>query len=103
MNDQHDHLRMVYIGMAAIAGSVTALSFMKWREMTWPEIIMTLIVGFSFAIFFVPWLAADWMHIDINNLRAVCAVVYLGGMSSNALMPVLIKRAMKAVGSGDAA
>ncbi len=92
MNDHPDWLRAMYVVMAAFAGAVSALSFMKWRDMSWSEIVMTVFVSFSFAIILVPWIAADWVHVDINNLRAICAVVFVGGMSSNALMPLVIRK-----------
>jgi hypothetical protein len=92
MNEQHEQARMVYIAMAALAGAVTSLSGMPWRTMSWPEIFMTLFVGTAFAVLLVPWLAADWLHVDISNLRAICAVTYLGATGANVFIPVIIRK-----------
>lgn len=102
MNDHNDY-RVLYIIMSAIAGSVTALSFLKYRQMTWVEIGLTLFVGFAFAVIAVPYIAADWLKMDIGNLRAVCFAVYTGGTAWNVLIPVVIKRFKAAVGMEDAA
>lgn len=102
MNDHNDY-RVLYIIMSAIAGSVTALSFMKYKQMTWVEIGFTLFVGFAFAVIAVPYIAADWLKMDIGNLRAVCFAVYTGGTAWNVLIPVVIKRFKAAVGMEDAA
>ncbi len=84
--------------MAAIAGAITALSFQQWRTMTKGEIAMTLFVGAAFAIFAVPYIAADVFHIKgfTESLRAACFLTYLGGTISNWALPMIIKR-LKAV------
>lgn len=94
--NENEHVRTVFIIMSAIAGSVTALSFLDYRKMTWVEIGMTLFVGFAFAVILVPWIAADWLRVDVSNLRAICASVYLGGTAWNSLMPIIIRRLKQA-------
>ncbi|MBB4616896.1 hypothetical protein [Sphingomonas abaci] len=91
MNEQQEHARMVYIAMAALAGSVTALSFMPWRTMRWSEIVMTLFVGSGFAAFGVPYLVGDVAGIEIANLRAICFFTYIGATGANAFVPVIIR------------
>lgn len=103
MTDHGDHANLAYTGMAAIAGAITALSFMKWREMSWPEVGMTIFVGAAFALFAVPFIAADWLGMDINNLRAICGVTYLGATGSNILIPIAIRRLRGAIGGEDPA
>lgn len=103
MTDHGDHARLVYTGMAAVAGAITALSFMKWREMSWPEVTMTVFVGAAFSLFAVPWLAADVAGMDIENLRAICGITYLGATGSNILIPIAIRRLRGLVGGEDAA
>ncbi len=98
MNDQHDHARLIYIAMAAVAGSITALSFLPWRTMSWADIGMTLFVGSAFAIFGVPWIAADWVRIDIDNLRAICAITYFGATGANVFIPLIIRKLKKLMG-----
>lgn len=100
---EHNDYRVMYIIMSAIAGSVTALSFMKYKQMTWVDIAITLFVGFAFAVIAVPYIAASWLKIDIADLRAICFVVYTGGTAWNVLIPVIIRRFKAAIGSEDAA
>lgn len=88
-------MRQIYIGIAAIAGAITALSLMNWRNMSWPEVWITLFVGASFAMFAVPWLAGDILKINDSTLRAACGLTYLGGTCANALIPPLIRRAKR--------
>ncbi|GAM01731.1 hypothetical protein SP5_068_00990 [Sphingomonas parapaucimobilis NBRC 15100] len=106
MIDQNDH-RAMYIAMAALSGAVTALSFMPWRTMRWSEIIMTLVVGSSFAAFGVPYLVGDLAGIKIDNLRAICFFTYIGATGANAFVPVIIrgikKRLEKVFGAEEAA
>ncbi|MEH3121158.1 MAG: hypothetical protein PGN16_04125 [Sphingomonas phyllosphaerae] len=90
MINQDEH-RALYIAMAALAGSVTALSFMPWRTMRWSEIVMTLVVGSGFAAFGVPYLVGDLAGIEIANLRAICFFTYIGATGANAFVPVIIR------------
>lgn len=98
MNDQQEHARIAYIAMAALAGAITALSFMPWKTMRWSEIAMTLFVGSAFAVFGVPWIAGDWAHMDLTNLRAVCAVTYFGATGANVFIPLIIRKLRKSFG-----
>jgi len=104
--DQNEH-RALYIAMAALAGSVTALSFMPWRTMRWSEIVMTLFVGSGFAAFGVPYLVGDLAGIQIENLRAICFFTYIGATGANAFVPVIIRwakgRLEKLLGAEEAA
>lgn len=102
MNDQH--VARAYIFAAALAGSITSLAFMRWKEMTWSEIALTVFVGFAFAVFAVPWLAADIAGMDVDNTRTICGITYLGATGANALIPLAIRKLKKATGlEGDEA
>ena len=92
MDADNPIMRQVYIAIAAIAGAITALSFMNWRQMTWPEVWITLFVGASFAVFAVPWIAGDILKINDSTLRAACGLTYLGGTCANALIPPLVRK-----------
>jgi hypothetical protein len=101
--DQNDPmLKVVYVLMAAIAGSVTALSFLRWREMTWGEICLTLFVGFSFAIFVTPWIAHIAFGLNAADVRTIAGLTYVSASGSNILLPLLIRRLKRAVGEGEA-
>lgn len=107
MNEPHDNARMAYIAMAALAGSITALSFMPWRSMKWSEIAMTLFVGSAFAVFGVPYLVGDLGGVQIENMRALCFFTYFGATGANAFVPVIIRwakrRLEKLLGAEEAA
>lgn len=89
--------------MSALAGSITALANMKYKEMSWTDIMLTVFVGFAFAVIFVPWAASDWLHINQDNLRAICAIVYIGGTAWNSLMPLAIRKIKQIIGGEDKA
>lgn len=92
MTDQESHFRILYVAMAAVAGSVTSLSLVPWKSMAWGEIVLTLFVGSSFAAFAVPYLVGEIAGVDLNNLRAACFFTYLGATGANAFLPILIRR-----------
>lgn len=94
-------LKGAYIGMAAIAGAVTALALTQWKDLTRTEIAMTFVVGFSFAIFVTPWLASAVFGIDSSNVRAVAGLTYIFGSGSNILLPVIIRWVGRIVGHLD--
>lgn len=96
-------IRFVYLTTAAIAGSVTALGAMRWRDMTRVEVALTLMTGFFFAIFVTPWIAHAWLGVAENDIRAVAGLTYVFGSASNILLPVVIRRLRKALGEGEAA
>jgi len=94
MGPEHPYMRTVYIVMAALAGAITSLSFLQWRVMSRAEILMTVFVGFAFAVITVPWLTIDVFHLSsADSLRAGCALTYFGATTANAVIPVIIKRA----------
>ena len=99
MDPDHPWSRMVYIVMAALAGAITSLSFLRWREMKSSEILMTVFVGFAFAVITVPWLTIDILHLsNADSLRAGCALTYFGATCANAVIPVIITRVKKWAG-----
>ena len=89
-------MRHVWMVMSALAGAVTALAQMTYKEMTWVQIALTLFSGFGFAVFFMPSVA-QWMGIDEANIRATNAIVYIGGTGWNILLPFAIQKAKAGV------
>ena len=88
-----------YTIMAALAGAVTALAFRPWKKMSGMEIGLTLFVGFSFAIFVSPWVAHTIMRVPANEPRAASFITYIMGAGSNILLPYIIKRFERLLGS----
>lgn len=102
MTEEHGlAFRFGYIAMAALAGAITALAFTRWRELTRAEIVLTLVAGFSFAVFVTPWVAESFLGINSNNIRAVAALTYIFGSGSNILLPMLIRWVGRLFGNGE--
>ena len=98
-------IRYLYVAGASMAGAITALSFLNWKTMTWPERILTVFVGSSFAFFMTPLLAYRVFGIRIDgDAWTLCALTYAAGTVGNAVVPVIMARARKLAGSwGDKA
>lgn len=92
--------RYTYVLMAALAGAVTALAFSKWRDLSRGEILLTLVAGFSFAVFVTPWAAEQFLGLEDNNVRGIAALTYIFGSGSNILLPVLIRWTGRLFGNG---
>lgn len=102
MMDEHEsYFRFGYVAMAAAAGAITALAFARWRELTRAEIMLTLVAGFSFAVFVTPWVAEAFLGIADSNVRAIAALTYIFGSGSNILLPMLIRWVGRAFGTGE--
>lgn len=100
MMDERSFLvsRAAYLILAALAGAITALSVMRWREMGWPERILTVTVSMAFALVFVPWAVGDLMGVNIAPLRAACAITYVGALTAHAVVPRLIRKVLAQTG-----
>lgn len=98
MIEQND-LRHMWLVMSALAGAITALAQMPYKNMTWADIGFTLFSGFGFAVFFMPWVAVK-MGVSPDDIRATNAVVYIGGTGWNILMPLAISKARQFLGAG---
>lgn len=95
--------RFGYVALAAVSGAFTALGFLKWKDMSRMEIALTLIGGFSFAMFVTPWIAHEWFSVEETNTRAIAALTYVFGSGSNILLPTIIRSVKRLLGTGDAA
>lgn len=103
VDDNSQFLRFGYVALAAVSGAFTALGFVKWKEMSRAELAMTLIGGFSFAIFVTPWIAHEWIGMAESNTRGIAALTYVFGSGSNILLPTIIRSVKRLLGTGDAA
>ncbi len=96
LDSDNPWVSFLYYIMAALAGAVTALSFMKWREMHVAEVIMTVVVGFSFAVFATPWLAR--VALGTTEPQTVAFLAYVSASGSNILLPMAIRWLGRAFG-----
>jgi hypothetical protein len=92
-----------WMAMAAAAGSITSLSMMPWKTMGWPERVLTLFVGFSFAYIVGPWIGNSVFGIKREDLGAICGATYIAGSAWNIFLPLVIKRMKAAFGSEEKA
>jgi hypothetical protein len=93
--------RVGYTLVAALAGAVTALSLMpSWQEMKRSEIIMTLTVGFSFAVFVTPWASSLAFGQDVSPYTQAC-MTYIMGSGANSILPTVIRKVRGFFGTGE--
>lgn len=90
--------RLLYTLLGAFAGAITALAFMKWKEMSKIEIALTVFVGFSFAVFVTPWLAQMVFGVADTDIRVMAGLTYVSASASNTLLPKLIRKVSKLTG-----
>lgn len=82
--------RYLWIMGAALAGAISALPSMRWREMDVWERTLTIFVGGAFAVFLTPLVVERF--VEKPGLQTVCAFTYIMGICGNAIVPVLIER-----------
>lgn len=85
-------IRNAWIFLAALAGGVTALAFMPWREMKPSEIALTVFVGTTFSLFVVPWLAHRMLGIGVDDTRGIVACCYIGAAGAYSFIPAIVKK-----------
>ena len=85
--------RYVWLLWAALAGSISAQPFMRWKAMSWGERFLTVFVGTAFALFFAPLIASRILDVPFSDLQTTSAITYGCGMVGNAVVPILINRA----------
>jgi hypothetical protein len=95
------HFNSVIVALAALSGAITALAFTNWKEMSALQACLTLIAGFSFAVFVTPWIAESIFGIQAENIRAIAGLTYVFGSGSNVLLPKLIKWVSTFFGAGN--
>lgn len=91
-------MRVLYPIVASIAGSITALGFRPFKDMTPAEIGMALFVGASFAYFFGPWAVRAVQTVTGDDVRLQGGVYYLLATGSNAFIPLAVRWGARAFG-----
>ncbi len=81
-----DHERLIWSLLSSVAGAITSLSFQAWKNMSLPEILMSLFVAASFAFFVGPLVLKS-----VDDLRTSGAILYLLATGSNVLIPRAVK------------
>ena len=91
---EHDP-RLINTLIAAVAGSVSGLSMVRFEEMTKTRIALTLFVGITSATFIVPAIA-DYM--GNRTPQFIAAMTYLFSAGAHVLLPILIKKIFTKLG-----
>ena len=84
-------MRVVYPILASVAGSITALGFRPFKDMSPVGIGMALFVGASFGYFFGPWALWTMQRVTGDDVRLQGGIYYLLATGSNAFIPMAIK------------
>lgn len=93
-------VRIIWPLLAALAGSVTALSFKPWQTMSRVEIALSLFVGAAFATFVGPVAAQKVLGLpQSEDYRWYGFVLYVMATGSNVLIPLLVNKASQLLGS----
>ena len=103
MKMNHDEwlVRYVYIPLAALMGAVSSLGARKWRTMSRMQILLTVIMGTSSAIFLTPWAAHQFFNVKEDDARAIVALTYLFGFGAFIVLPRLTEWMTKMIGAGE--
>lgn len=101
MIDDNPYFRIGFLSIAAFAGAITSLAATKWKDLSLAEIVLTLVAGFSFAVFVTPWVASAFFGVSNSDVQALAALTYIFGSGSNILLPLLIRWISRVFGSGE--
>lgn len=91
MIEPNPDVRMGYTILAALSGAITSLAFMKWRDMDWMTIVLTIFVGFTFALFAAPYIAHNLIGINEGDARAVSMITYTSAAGAHIILPKVVK------------
>ncbi len=92
MNEGNPIALWIWTILASFAGALTALSFRPFAQMSRTEVMLSLIVGASFAIFVGPWVAQWIFGSATPDVRVLGGLFYLMASGSNILIPLAVKK-----------
>jgi hypothetical protein len=88
----------LYALIAAMAGGISGLAFVRWKDMGWIEICLTIFVGTTCAFFVAPWLTYYLFGVPTDAGRTVAMTTYVTGVGAHILLPPLIRFLGRALG-----
>lgn len=90
-NDERDAWSaLAYTALAALSGSITALSVSGWQKRTRWENALTITTSASFAMFFAPWFVHEVWHMNEDAARAGAFVTYISAAGAPVLIPKVV-------------
>lgn len=99
----HDDImvRFVYIPLAALMGAVSSLGARRWRSMTKTKMALAILMGATFAMFVTPWAAREFIGVKEDDARAIVALTYLFAIAAHIILPWIIQKLERLIGTGD--
>lgn len=94
-------MRNFYFAITALFGSITALAYLKWKDMSRAEIILNVVIGLSFAFVVGPWVGQSWFKISETDARGLCMVTYAFAAGWPLIIPRVISWAKKVIPGQD--
>lgn len=101
MIDPNADIRFGYTIFAALSGAITSLAFVKWKEMDFISICLTVFMSFTFSIYAAPYFAHLFFGINDNDPRAMQMVTYVSAIGAQSFLPAIILWARKKIGGGE--
>lgn len=101
MSHEDFMVRYVYIPLAALMGAISSLGARQWRSMTRRKIALAIFMGATFAMFVTPWAAHSFIGVKEGDARATVALTYLFGIAAHIILPWIIQRLEKMIGTGE--
>lgn len=89
-DDRQAWSAFAYTALAALSGSITALSVSGWQKRTRMENILTIATSASFAMFFAPWFVHEVFHLDEAAARAGAFFTYISAAGAPVLIPKVV-------------
>jgi hypothetical protein len=89
-DDRQAWSAFAYTALAALSGSITALSVSGWQKRTWIENVLTVATSASFAMFFAPWFVHEIWHMNEDAARAGAFVTYISAAGAPVLIPKVV-------------
>lgn len=101
MHPEAPLMRWLWPFLAAMAGSLTALSMRQFKKMTPLEISIALVVGVVFSVFVSPWIVHTFYGpLPTVNLYLLGFVFYLTATGWNIILPFLVRHLLRIIGNG---
>lgn len=94
-------IKYLYIPLAALAGAISSLGARRWRNMSKGKIALAILMGSTFALFVTPWVAHEYIGVKEDDARAIVALTYLFAIAAHLILPWIIHRLERLIGTGE--
>lgn len=101
MDPYDPFLRNFYFAITALFGSITALAYLRWKEMSRVEIALNVVIGLSFSFVVGPWAGHQWFRIAEADARGLCMITYAFAVGWPLIIPRVINWIKKVIPGQD--